>query len=584
MRAGSGTRLVAGLVCMAVLFGAASAAAQKKPAAPKRPAAAKSSTCTLQGRVLDSRSGKTIPSFPLIVLTDHKGGRTANRMVTDGGGRYKLSVPRGARVTLYISPYDREAGATFLLDESWLESWRPTTLNVTRDMVHDIKVTLEDARTVTVTVTEPEGKPAAGARILIGRTLGQTNAQGRASMLAPKRRAHVAVMAVSADRSHACAAQLQPGMAELKLRLEPLQSFTGTITTPDGKPVAGLEITAIPMAGGEEAFLFMEPVRMRTDAEGRFQLKGLPGTDWMLAWEKSAGVKRGTATVALKGTALEPVQAQPNELDPALLEGSIGRTPETKLESPSCFALDAEDNILVCDEERSAVLKVSPDDRLLATWPLKFKPQAITVRKDGSVVVAGHGSIAILDPSGEVKVSGKVPSNRSVTAVAAEGSDVFVCAHGETGFVVYRIEDDLKEPRRIINNLAGCCGQMDIAAYRGHLYAAENTRFSVGKYTFDGKKVADFVHSDAKKADYYGDGCCEPKNLCFGPDGSIYTAASGQMEVKRYSPDGKFLNAVGQLPDADGSCVRVTVRVTKDASRVYILDTSTNLIRLLKQP
>ena len=55
------------------------------------------------------------------------------------------------------------------------------------------------------------------------------------------------------------------------------------------------------------------------------------------------------------------------------------------------------------------------------------------------------------------------------------------------------------------------------------------------------------------------------------------------MEVKRYTADGKYIGAVGKLPDADGSCVRVTLGVSKDGSRVYMLDTSSNCVRLLKE-
>lgn len=229
------------------------------------------------------------------------------------------------------------------------------------------------------------------------------------------------------------------------------------------------------------------------------------------------------------------------------------------------------------------ILKVSQDDKLLASWKLDFAPQALDVRKDGSIIVGGNGKVAIFDANGTVKAAGAVPGKRAVSAVAHTGDDVFVCSYGDAGFAVYRMKDDLKDPKRIIANLSGCCGQMDIRAHGQYLYAAENTRFSIGKYDLGGKKLADFIHNDAKKQDHYGEGCCEPKNICFAPDGTILTAASGQMEVKRYDSNGKFLGAVAKLPDADGSCVRVTLGVSRDGSRVYMLDTSTNTVRLLRQ-
>ena len=52
------------------------------------------------------------------------------------------------------------------------------------------------------------------------------------------------------------------------------------------------------------------------------------------------------------------------------------------------------------------------------------------------------------------------------------------------------------------------------------------------------------------------------------------------MVIKRFSQEGKFLGVVG-LPNFKTSCVRVTVEVSQDEKRFYILDTGEDAIHVL---
>jgi hypothetical protein len=80
-------------------------------------------------------------------------------------------------------------------------------------------------------------------------------------------------------------------------------------------------------------------------------------------------------------------------------------------------------------------------------------------------------------------------------------------------------------------------------------------------------------------------------NLCFGPEGELYTAESGLGRIKRYTPDGKFLGLVGyagverfnRRGRLAASCSNITVAVDEDASRIYVLDFKNNIIRILAQ-
>jgi sugar lactone lactonase YvrE len=246
------------------------------------------------------------------------------------------------------------------------------------------------------------------------------------------------------------------------------------------------------------------------------------------------------------------------------------------------FCLSAEGNILACDSGSKAVLVASPEGKLLAQWPLEWAPQAVHAHDENAVYVGGQGRVARLDKAGKVVKTAELPSGETrvgnVAAIATTDKDVFVAANVGFGFSVFRFDHDLAEPKEVVSRLRGCCGQMNIAAKDGALYAAENARKRVVRFDRDGKELGSWGKDSRTDVEGFGS-CCNPMNICFGPDGDLYTSES-QGRVKRYTPDGKFLSLVG-LPTIGGSCLNVTVAVNKDASRVLVLDTQANLIRVL---
>jgi hypothetical protein len=95
----------------------------------------------------------------------------------------------------------------------------------------------------------------------------------------------------------------------------------------------------------------------------------------------------------------------------------------------------------------------------------------------------------------------------------------------------------------------------------------------------EGKEISQFGKAGKVKPDQFG-GCCEPKNLRFTATGEILAAESGPPTcIKKFSHDGKFLGVVAVLK-SDGNCVRVSVDVSPDGKRFYLLDTVQNAIRV----
>jgi hypothetical protein len=174
----------------------------------------------------------------------------------------------------------------------------------------------------------------------------------------------------------------------------------------------------------------------------------------------------------------------------------------------------------------------------------------------------------------------------SVTGMAVTDRDLFVCCASTKGYgyVVWRTDHNFGGPKKIVENLAGCCGQMDIQAHGGDLWVAHNSRHKVEHYNRDGKKLVSFGKTDRASADGFG-GCCEPKNLRFAPGDVVLACESGPPTcVKRYTLAGKFLG-VSLVAPWNSGCVRVTTEYDAEHDRYFVLNSGEQQIHVFaKKP
>jgi hypothetical protein len=307
------------------------------------------------------------------------------------------------------------------------------------------------------------------------------------------------------------------------------------------------------------------------------------------------------------------------------------------------YCLNADGNLLICcggqfnrrvDDrtgrtesvtEPAEIRVYSAEGRLLKTWPQAAKLEAICVDRSGAIFAAGSGRIVRLDQDGKVVATADSPvanepvvigkeiedmvkqQNRvsardlpkelekmkqmlerrraSITGIAATDQDVFVACPAPNDFTyrVYRFDHNLKNARLVVEKLRGCCGQMDIQAAGDKLWIPHNARHRVECRDRDGKEVSAFGKRGRVKPEQFG-GCCEPKNLRLTRTGEILAAESGPPTcIKRFSADGKFLGVVALSGSMKGDCVRVTVEVSPDGKRFYLLDTTKDVIRVYGQ-
>ena len=293
------------------------------------------------------------------------------------------------------------------------------------------------------------------------------------------------------------------------------------------------------------------------------------------------------------------------------------------------FCLNTDGNLLACyspdqgGKKNPAGIRVySPKGDLLKTLPLEIKAAAICVTKDGTIFVAGEGKLLKLDAAGKVLATAVSPvANETVTisqetedmvkdmakqtkrpfkeelanmkkmlehrrgdvtGLTATDQDVFMAVPSPNDFTfrVYRFSHALQDSKLVVDKLRGCCGQMDVQSHDGNLWIPHNARHAVESHDRDGKELAKFGTSGRVKATDFG-GCCEPKNLRVLPNGDILAAESGPPTcIKRFSASGKFKEVVAVANNAKGDCVRVTVEMSPDGSRYYMLDTTRDAIRI----
>jgi sugar lactone lactonase YvrE len=181
----------------------------------------------------------------------------------------------------------------------------------------------------------------------------------------------------------------------------------------------------------------------------------------------------------------------------------------------------------------------------------------------------------------QVDIEKLAAARRTVTGIAAGDRDVFVAcsATKSFGIEVWRMDRDFANPKRIVGELRGCCGNMDVQTHAGDLFVAENVLKRVVRYDREGKQIASWGSTDRKSLEGFGS-CCNPMNTCFDAGGNLYTSEAVVGRIKKYTADGKLLGLVGTVDVAAG-CTRVTVAATPDGKRIFLLDGPQ--IRVLEQ-
>ena len=168
-----------------------------------------------------------------------------------------------------------------------------------------------------------------------------------------------------------------------------------------------------------------------------------------------------------------------------------------------------------------------------------------------------------------------------ITSLAVNSKDLYVCCGSPEGYgyEVWRMNHELSEPKKVVSDLGGCCGQCDIQANEDYLVLAENTKFQVGLLDRDGNRVSGFGSQDRTSKEGFGS-CCNPMNVKCCSNGDILTAESSIGYIKRFNKEGEFLGTVGKAR-IGGGCKHVAIGHDEKRDRYYMQYEDRNAICVL---
>ena len=155
--------------------------------------------------------------------------------------------------------------------------------------------------------------------------------------------------------------------------------------------------------------------------------------------------------------------------------------------------------------------------------------------------------------------SGSLARWANATGLTATEDDVFVSCPMVTGFGygIWRLDHNLENAKVIMDDVHGCCGQLDIQTDGENLLVAENTKFQVGFYDRDGKRLNGWGKRSRNDDEGFGS-CCNPMNVRCCSNGDILTAESSIGHIKRFNQAGEYLGFVGTAKVA-GGCKHVAI-------------------------
>jgi hypothetical protein len=206
------------------------------------------------------------------------------------------------------------------------------------------------------------------------------------------------------------------------------------------------------------------------------------------------------------------------------------------------------------------------------------KQQYEQVKAQWHEIAAQNPPAELTEEQIDAQVKAAMAFKIKASSISATEEEVFLAtpAAAGYGFDIWRTDAQFENATRIVSELRGCCGQMDVKACANGLYVAENARHRVCRYDREGNLVGAWGESARTGLEGFGS-CCNPMNVAFGPDNAVYTAEDNTGRIKRYSPEGTLLSLVGSVDLVPG-CKNCSIAVSRDGSRVYMLDITRNHI------
>ena len=232
---------------------------------------------------------------------------------------------------------------------------------------------------------------------------------------------------------------------------------------------------------------------------------------------------------------------------------------------------------LIADLEKKQAEKEEAGEELSKSDAQRLKAFQ-QMSKQFEQMAKDNGPEELTEEQIEERIKASIDYKLRVASISEADGEVFIAtgAAAGYGFNVWRLNHDFEEGEVIVSELRGCCGQMDVQVSKQGVYVAENSRHRVAHFDRAGELKTAWGEQSRNGINGFGS-CCNPMNVAFGPEGSVYTAESELGRIKRFSPTGELIDLVGKVDLVPG-CKKVSIAVAATGDAVYMLDVSRNHI------
>ena len=250
------------------------------------------------------------------------------------------------------------------------------------------------------------------------------------------------------------------------------------------------------------------------------------------------------------------------------------------------------DEVMERHEENVAATKEQVDQLAAALKELEGKPADQLSKQEKASLAQTKAIVGMYQKSYEATkaltreqvVEQALTKLKELHRVAVSDKDLFVVTNEATGYgyCVWRLTHDLKEPKKVVSKLSGCCGQMDVQIAGEGLAIAENSRHRVLLVDRDGKTIRSFGETSRTDVTKGFGGCCNPMNTCLDAAGGLLTSESNGL-VKRYNLAGEFQAIMGVAKVTEG-CKNSSIGISPKGDRLYYFDVEHGQILVLNKP
>lgn len=256
---------------------------------------------------------------------------------------------------------------------------------------------------------------------------------------------------------------------------------------------------------------------------------------------------------------------------------------ETGLQAPQAITLDKQGNLLVAAE--GIVRKFSSSGAMLTDMSIAGTPTCLTTDEGGRLFLGFKDHVEIYGNDGK-RVTAWQPlgSNAFITGITLHGQDLWIADAGRRVVVRCDLEGKVlgelgqRDDARGVPGLTIPSPHLDVAiGADGLIWTANTGRHRFEAYSPGGQLDRYWGKAGSGIEEFFG--CCNPTDFAMLSDGSFITAEKGLARIKRYLPDGRF-DCVVAPPSAFGDNVTGMDLAVNAAGQVLVLERGTRVVRV----